>query len=398
MSTSEAPARGTSPVLPGWGRVQVHPGTGVVDHHGDALLVMPSYDATNRWTRDLLAICRKPSGDTGSGQLRAVAALLEGADPEEVPAFALLVRTDDALGLVVHGPVVVRVDGVLVDTRPPPGSPVGVERMVDGVEWDEVSVGASGPAGALATEPATEPAGDLPFDLEAGTVPGGGVTVHRGGPPAVADRGSTVLRPAVQFKSVRLAHGSRPDPVGRPRLPVATAPEPSRPAEAAGQAVLVEGVLCANGHFVDPEQESCPTCGAGLGAASRVVRPRPPLGILVTDGGSIYTVASDYVIGREPGQSPLVSSGKAQPLVLRDTDRSTSRVHAQLELSGWKVRIRDNHSANGTFVSSKGAAGPWVPVPADPPLNLFPGDRVRLGKRQLLFEGYRETAVGPAGR
>ena len=180
-------------------------------------------------------------------------------------------------------------------------------------------------------------------------------------------------------------------------LPVLTA-EPEGPGPTVGQEVLVEGALCESGHFVDPDETLCPMCGAALGAAPRVVRPRPPLGILVTDGGSIYTVAGDYVIGREPQRSPLVLSGQAQPLVLRDADRSTSRVHALLRVSGWKVSISDVRSANGTFVSSKGAAGPWDPVPADPALKLFPGDRVRIGKRQLLFEAHREGPVGHSGQ
>ena len=50
-------------------------------------------------------------------------------------------------------------------------------------------------------------------------------------------------------------------------------------------------------------------------------------------------------------------------------------------------------SANGTLVSQHGAAGPWLPVTPGAPMPLLHGDRVRLGKRQLLFDTWRETVV-----
>jgi pSer/pThr/pTyr-binding forkhead associated (FHA) protein len=116
------------------------------------------------------------------------------------------------------------------------------------------------------------------------------------------------------------------------------------------------------------------------------------LGILVTDGGTIYTVTGDFVIGREPERTPDVLAGRASPLPLRDSARSTSRVHARLTVRGWKVLLSDNSSANGTFLSRHGAAGPWLPV-TQAPVTLAHGDRVRLGKRQLLFDTWRETVV-----
>jgi pSer/pThr/pTyr-binding forkhead associated (FHA) protein len=121
--------------------------------------------------------------------------------------------------------------------------------------------------------------------------------------------------------------------------------------------------------------------------------PRPPLGILVTDGGTIYPVTGDYVIGREAERSPEVLSGRALPLPLRDGARSTSRIHARVSVSGWKVRISDNGSANGTFLSRRGAAGPWLPLTPLEPVTLVPGDRLRLGKRQLLFDSWRESVL-----
>ncbi len=154
---------------------------------------------------------------------------------------------------------------------------------------------------------------------------------------------------------------------------------------------MVEGVVCRAGHFGDPEETSCRTCGAARESGSeRVTQPRPPLGVLVTDDGSVFTLTGDYVLGRDPGRAPAVLSGAAAPLVLRDEEHSTSRVHARLTLSGWTVRVSDGGSANGTFVSRSGPAGPWTPVDTGTGTRLYPGDRVRVGHRQLLFDCYHE--------
>jgi pSer/pThr/pTyr-binding forkhead associated (FHA) protein len=100
-------------------------------------------------------------------------------------------------------------------------------------------------------------------------------------------------------------------------------------------------------------------------------------------------VTDDVVLGREPGQAPEVSSGRARPVVLRDREQSTSRVHAEIRLSGWRVAVVDRGSANGTYVSRSGSAGPWVLVPSDPGVPLAPGDRLRLGRREVLFDRYQ---------
>jgi pSer/pThr/pTyr-binding forkhead associated (FHA) protein len=114
---------------------------------------------------------------------------------------------------------------------------------------------------------------------------------------------------------------------------------------------------------------------------------------VVPDGGTINTVSGDYVIGREAEGAPEVLAGRARPLPLRDAARSTSRVHASLSVRGWKVLLSDNGSANGTFLSRSGAAGPWLPVTPQFPVALAHGDRIRLGKRQLLYDTWRATVV-----
>lgn len=396
-----------------WPMVRVHPGTGLVDRRRDILLVVPVLPASqHQRVRELLDLCHRPD-PTGSARVDALRGLLDLRSSAELPGFALLVRAQHALRTFVHGPVRILVDGAALDQSSARGGGRLAEHLLEDGAWRGLTITADGGS--------ADDAGVLSLDLESGAVPGAGVTLvpvasarvqrlEAGGtasaPSATAPEAtapatsSTALRPVLQFRTVPLgecavrAAGERPAH-RRPPLPVAGAPgqAPTGP-RTTGPEVVVEGVHCPEGHFTDPARSTCLTCGTPLAPDGRRVRlPRPPLGILVTDGGTIYPVAGDFVIGREAEAAPDVLAGRARPLPLRDEARSTSRVHARVTVTGWRVLLRDDRSANGTFLSRSGAAGPWLPVTAEAPVALLHGDRVRLGKRQLLFDAWRETVV-----
>ena len=450
---------GAVPSPHAWGRLEVHPGSGIVDRHDDAVLVLPSVTSAQRdRALELLSVHERGPDPTGRRRMRYAAWVLTEAEPEEAPDFALLIGVGGMLLLLAHGDVTVSVDGADPLSLNAADSLTWLERRIE-APYDAVTV--TGPQGAgTSTE-------GLPLDLREGSVPGGGVTLQastrRAGtpaarqapeqtpapvpaptpepaavatvplpeppreaaaPPVVAapreaatpresatpraeatsraperppvqavTTSQTVLRSAAPFRNVRLGTHRRQDPTSgrRPPLPVGTAlsrtPAPPRP----GEVAMVEGVSCRNAHFNDPEAATCAVCGVPLeGSTGRHQEPRPPLGVLVTDDGSVFTVTADYVIGRDPARAASVLTGQARPLVLQDEEHSTSRVHARLTLAGWKVMVSDGGSANGTFVSRSGPSGPWTPVPADPGVRLYPGDRVRIGKRQLLFDCYHE--------
>lgn len=405
MSMSGSPAEQPRSTWNGWARVQVHPGTGVVDRAGDILLVIPVLESADG-VRELLDVTRRPY-PTVHALLSALHEWLELRPVAGTPAFALLVRTGHSVRVLVHGQV-----RVLVDDRTPGQSDAGraAEHVLQDDAWQDLTIGGYGDL-----EP-PDTAASLPLDLRDGTVRGAGATVHRiprrgAAPPAAAETpaasarapsSSTQLRPAVRFRTVPLGECALQGRAGptvrgrrRPPLPVAGSPvEAAAASETPGPETLVEGVLCPQGHFTDPDEASCRTCGTALpSGANRVRRSRPPLGVLVTDGGTIYTVTGDFVIGRETDRAPDVLAGRARPLPLRDAARSTSRVHARLTVSGWKVLLSDDGSANGTFLSRHGAAGPWLPVPPHSPVRLLHGDRIRLGQRQLLFDTWRESVA-----
>jgi hypothetical protein len=409
-----------TPLPRDWPRVRVHPGTGLVDRRDDVLLVVPVLPATQAQpARELLELCHHPD-PTGHARIDALRELLGLRPAAEIPGFALLFRTRGSLRALVHGPVRLLVDGRAQGQSAPHGGGGPAECVLEDGAWDGVTITADGhPADDQSA--GRDVAGVLSFDLERGTVPGAGVTlvsdpsvrapefhaVDSTAAPAPGGSGTseTALRPVVRFRTVLLgecaSHASGGRSAGgpaRPPLPIAGAPGEARQTTTEPE-VVVEGVHCPAGHVTDPERPTCLTCGRPCPPdAPRRRLPRPPLGVLVTDGGTIYTVTGDFVVGREAEEAPDVRAGRARPLPLRDAARSTSRVHARLTVTGWKVLLSDEGSANGTFLSRSGAAGPWLPVTRQLPVALVHGDRVRLGKRQLLFDTWRDSVVPQAFR
>ena len=385
--------------------VEVHPGTGVVDRHDDILLVIPTVEP-HQWGRvaHLLDLWHRPGGRSSDQPERTLRAVLEEAGGVPLPALAVLQGLAAEARVLAYGAVEVTLNETGQRSF----------RGTDERPWVHVRVGRSATLVRVsAVGAAVELAGPALFHLREGTVPGSGITVRvissgvAGGdaPPAIAAPGlntnpkpdgslqATTTHKAATFESVLLTTASRQMPIRRPPLPLEGSTGESAVAD---RPVLVEGVQCAAGHFNDPSCAHCATCGQTLASPhGRPVRgPRPTLGVLVTDKGSVFALDGDYVVGRAPDRDDSVLSGRAKALVLRDVGQSVSRVHAQLELEGWRVFVTDRGSSNGTFISKSGPVGPWERVGTDRPTVFPPGARLRIGGRQLLFESYREEVAG----
>lgn len=151
--------------------------------------------------------------------------------------------------------------------------------------------------------------------------------------------------------------------------------------------------MCPNRHFNDPAAPFCAVCGISMGnrTLNLVEGPRPPLGVLIFDGGGSCLLDTDYVVGREPENDATVASGGAAPLILEDPDRTVSRVHARFVIDGWTVRVIDAGSANGTFIAPP-AEEAWIPLTPNTPTAITPGTRIRLGQRVVLFDTYQRTS------
>jgi hypothetical protein len=155
-------------------------------------------------------------------------------------------------------------------------------------------------------------------------------------------------------------------------------------------APIIQGVYCKNGHFDDPEALFCAVCGISMNQQTLVPRPgtRPPLGVLLLDDGSVFQLDRDYVVGREPGLDASVASGRSRALRIADDSGIVSRVHAKVQLDGWRVLVTDLGSANGTRVRLPKQAADTQLQP-HVPLVLATGSQVDLGGRGFRYESHR---------
>lgn len=155
-------------------------------------------------------------------------------------------------------------------------------------------------------------------------------------------------------------------------------------------APIIQGVYCKNGHFDDPEALFCAVCGISMNQQTLVPRPgtRPPLGVLLLDDGSVFQLDRDYIVGREPGLDASVASGRSRALRIVDDSGIVSRVHAKVQLDGWRVLVTDLGSANGTRIRLPKQSADTVLQP-HVPIVLATGSQVDLGGRGFRYESHR---------
>lgn len=244
--------------------------------------------------------------------------------------------------------------------------------------------------------PATPSAGgDTPAPTTAGAP-----SVPEAAPPGAPGRRPTSRRlpppgdaPAEPFEAVALVGASPGEAPSRAPLPVEGADgDGGAPVEGTTEAEgvdLVEGRLCVRDHFNHPHAAICAWCGISMAQESYALvrRPRPPLGVLVVDDTSTFTLDADYVIGRQPDTDPAVAEGRARPLVIEDPDRIAGRRHAEIRLRGWDVILVDRGSANGTWILPPGADS-WIRLEPDREVVLASATRIQVGPSQLVYHSH----------
>jgi pSer/pThr/pTyr-binding forkhead associated (FHA) protein len=102
--------------------------------------------------------------------------------------------------------------------------------------------------------------------------------------------------------------------------------------------------------------------------------------ILRADNGEVlqdYLLEkSEITIGRAPNSSILLSK-----------DKLTSRRHATIRYENGNYILRDEHSANGTFVNGQ-------QLEEMTPHTLQDGDHVGIGEHELIFQAYKSAPSG----
>ncbi len=210
--------------------------------------------------------------------------------------------------------------------------------------------------------------------------------------------------PATEFESLQLVGGPGVIDLAqlqRPRTPLPlAAEEPVAAADPRGaaddpDAVVLDGLNCARGHFNHPHAANCAWCGLGMAQVSHVLvrGKRPPLGVLVIDEQATFTLDADYIVGRQPSKDPSIDGVRVRELVLADAERQVSRVHATVRLQGWDVVVEDQGSGNGTYVVDPATGAPALQLPPHTPRVLGPGEHVHIGRHRLTFHSHHLRPV-----
>ena len=153
---------------------------------------------------------------------------------------------------------------------------------------------------------------------------------------------------------------------------------------------MVKGVYCKRGHFNDPMVQFCTVCGINMvqQTPALVDGPRPPLGVLVFDDGSVFQLEQDYVLGRQPEGAPEVMLGCGPAAAARGHRRhrlAGPRADRARGLDGPALRPR-----LGERHLHRDAEQPdWQPVPPNGRIVLTPGTTIKLGNRTLKYESHR---------
>jgi hypothetical protein len=278
---------------------------------------------------------------------------------------------------------------------------IGLEKpAAPPVEEEPAHAGPGYAEPAPAEPPAEAPPAPLAVDPgppvtppSAATAIGGAVTPAAAPPPAPPAAPAAPPRRAERILGVAPAEAPRPPlDLG---APVATEDgtggggdgEERSETTVLDQQPKAQGHMCARGHLNDPRSHFCVLCGIRMNERTGVlvVGNRPPLGLLVFDDGSTYTVDAEYLVGRMPEADQRVRSGVLRAIIIEDRSGSVSRVHAEVRLNGWDVMLVDSGSRNGTYLSAPGEPG-WTPLPPHQSRRMVSGTKVRLGARTFTFE------------
>lgn len=334
-------------------------GRGVVARSGDLVAVTGGPGPL----LDILAETSARAGDGGSLVILAARAAL-GAGPRAAWACAGA-TADGGLAVLVHGraAATVRVDDGPEVTLTAGDTNLPVSRTFTGATVTAI----------LVTGGAEPP--DERCWLGDGAVPGGGLAVTASASRAAAS-----------------GPGPRAQDWDLPTIDTPAAGSAAAGSRAAGAAeaagapgeVMVEGALCAAGHFNYPGAWSCRQCGAGMEQPPRHLewQPRPLLGALVLDDGTRFALDGDYVLGREPTLDGEVLAGRTRPLRINDPNGTVSRLHLKVSLVGWQVEVSDLGSANGSVLQLPGEERELAPFE---PVVIEPGARIDIGHRSMQY-------------
>jgi hypothetical protein len=148
----------------------------------------------------------------------------------------------------------------------------------------------------------------------------------------------------------------------------------------------VTGVRCELGHFNHPRVTNCLRCGRPIPPGTlQVSGPRPPVGVLLADDGSIWALSRGCLIGAEPTLAAEVQSGAAQAIAMKPgTNHAMAPVQAEVQIRDWSTYLVDKGAEGGTWVQGP-TAQDWEQLGRNDQRELADGSHLSCGGRVLTY-------------
>jgi hypothetical protein len=318
---------------------------------------------------DQLGPDREGVVDDGAGLgAGATAAAVTAVLPSSAPTMAM-----PAVGTQAEAMMEPEAESSPAESSPAESSPAAES----GLAAAAVPTAASEIGAASEAEPEREPS-DLEPEAEPGVASAEPAPEPSAEPESAPESPPPPRRPVVPGPAGSLDLRAVPPGVGAP-LPSGAGPDQRVPG-----APVVAGILCGRGHLNRPGLAVCARCRLPIpdGGREQVSGSRPPLGVLITDDGSIFRLDRGYLVGSNAGRDPTVGGGLARPLTLSGSDVSSS--HAELRLTDWDVTVVDRGSAAGTCVFEPGATE-WARLTPYEPRVIPPGTHLAFGQRVVTL-------------
>lgn len=180
---------------------------------------------------------------------------------------------------------------------------------------------------------------------------------------------------------------------------------PSASPQQQAQPIVGDATLAAPddwGAAVSHEGGTAPASGWGSGDAATVAASsdqatyRPDSASIAPASGDNIEQPARFILRSESGEvlqeypldKPEVVVGRAPSSdILLSKDKLTSRRHATIRYENGQYLLRDERSANGTFVNGQ-------QIEEGVPRILQDGDHVGIGEHELIFRAYESPATG----
>ena len=148
----------------------------------------------------------------------------------------------------------------------------------------------------------------------------------------------------------------------------------------------VLGVRCELGHFNHPRVMNCLRCGRPIPpGAPQVSGPRPPVGVLLADDGSIWALARGCLIGADPGSAPEVQSGASEAISMKaGANHAMAPVQSEVQVRDWSIYLVDRGAEGGSWVQGP-TAQTWEQLGRNEQRELANGSHLSCGGRVLTY-------------